>query len=213
MASFNIIGFSTTTQVLNVGELGVITPGSTLVVYGNYAVGINDFGDLVNLGAIVTTPISVFVSRNGTVTVGAQGSITSTTFNAVGLGGYGGLRQIVNNGAITGYFSGIEWGAIVHGTDIYQVRLVNTGTIIGQTGQGAQIAVEGGATPGLSVIDNSGTISGLTSGLKLDGVTGAGGAFRIVNSGLIEGRSGAAITQGFGPSLTIDIVNSGRILS
>ncbi|WP_217900546.1 hypothetical protein, partial [Maliponia aquimaris] len=212
MASFNIIGFSTTQQFLGTNELGVVTTGSTLVVPGQ-AVDIGNFSDLVSLGAIVTRSTSVSVSQNGTVTVGAQGSITSTIGYAIGLGGLDGFKQVVNNGAITGYSSGMDWGGFGVTANIYQVRLVNTGTIIGQTDQGARIAVEGGATPGLSVIDNSGILSGLAAGLVLDGLLGAGGAFRIVNSGLIEGRSGAAITQGFGPSLTIDIVNSGRILS
>lgn len=205
MASFNITGFSTASQTLGSGELGYIDLDASLVVSSGNAVDVNDGGDLVNLGAIVARSTATSLDAGGSIRVGAFGSINSTEGDGIDLSGVDGHRYIVNEGSINGYSDGMAWSSIAHNGSLYEVSLVNTGTIIGQTGRGVNIATESGG--GSSSIQNSGTIIGAVFGLDLDSVQGAAGAASVMNSGLISGA------EAIDSRVVLELVNTGQIIS
>lgn len=154
------------------------------------------------------------ITNNGSITGGAS----TGAGGGLGVNLFGGGVAFINNGTITGGDGATSGG---HGLQVRQVStIVNTGTIQGGNGatvDGGMGVDLGGPGGSASSLTNSGIIrgaagpnNGVGTSIGGVGVLVRVGTNPIVNSGLIEGTSTAAI-WGNGATVSLDIVNSGTI--
>lgn len=106
MASFFITGNSTVAQTLAAGDNGFVAASGTLYTETATAVTITGSSSLTVLGTVATAEATAAIRTSGTVEtidiiVGAQGSILSTTTDAVRLAVSGDL-DLLNEGLIFG---------------------------------------------------------------------------------------------------------------
>ncbi len=164
MPNFTITSFSTTDRSLTGGELGVVTKDGELVVTD--AAPVTMTGNSAN-----------YVSVNGTIQ-----AISTVTYSAFDMSGYGGYFRFGQDATITSVTGRGIFGQV---TDVFS--LDNAGTILGGTA-GISVNETDGAIIGS--ISNSGTIQSSAVGIYL--ATGSTTA-RIVNTGTIIGTNNDGI--------------------
>ncbi|WP_245472121.1 autotransporter outer membrane beta-barrel domain-containing protein [Rhizobium jaguaris] len=161
------------------------------------------------------------VTFSGTLTAANAGAAATT---AGQIGAVVSATKFTNDGSIRGGDGGGGGGALASGGAGVRVlsgsSLTNNGTIVGgdstSVGGGAGVAY-GNVIGGPNTILNTGTIRGGNGPGNGTGAAGAGisaqgaTAGQIVNSGMIEGGTGAVAIAASTATLSLNIVNSGTI--
>jgi hypothetical protein len=195
MASFFITGSSTTAQTLAAGQNGFVATNATLYTETATAVTITGAASLAVMGTVATAEASAAVRTSGTVaafqmTVGAQGTVLSTTTDAIRLSVAGDM-ELTNAGTISGGTGVYVDGNATFGTATIQ----NSGTILSNRADAfsgvAAIYLDTQVDDGY--ITNSGRIQALdqTYAIVVKCVLGT----TIVNTGEILGSSFAIFSD------------------
>jgi hypothetical protein len=224
MASFFITSSSTTAQTLNAGENGFIGVNGTLYTETATAVnigsvggdhGLNVQGTLATATGVATVRTSNSTSANIDIVVGALGSITSTTTDAIrvsvtqtfdlrnaglisgddtavfvqGVAVGSQTATILNSGTISAVLVGVNSGA-----DITRLDVINEGTMSSRVDAIFAARVLSLANTGdifgeveadFADIRNAGTITGQVTGNGSSG--GFGSDLVVINSATING--------------------------
>jgi len=212
MPSFSIFGNDTTAKTLSSGQNGFVGVNGALYTETATAVTISGSSSLIVLGTVATAEAAAAVATSATVntfdlTVGAQGTILSSTTDAMRLAIADNVTMN-NAGLISGRFAVYLTGT-ASATDTTSAYINNSGTILG-TGRPDDSSPSGAMTFTASIdhadIVNSGTISG---GHLLTAIHHRGETLLVQNSGKILASSGIAyaiVTEG-----SLDLINTGEI--
>ena len=195
MASFTISTLSTTTQILDAGELGVITGTGVLT---NAAAGVylnGDFSALYNLGQIISGNGNGVAGLAANTRLTNSGTISSSNSGVFNASSDAGIFALNNSGLIEGTAGSAAGVRLSSGG----ARITNSGTI--QSGQNIGIDISLGTTAEENRIVNSGVI---IAGGNIAILTSSD-ADRVVNSGQIIGD----LNLGAGVNV---VVNGGSIL-
>jgi outer membrane autotransporter protein len=207
------------TVVNNAG--GTITGSPVAIFTGMQPVSITNFGTITGSGT------AIVINGGGTVTNEASGSITSTSNQAIQVTTSSGMVNISNSGTISSSFGGVGFGNAAGGTVTNNASGIIQATGINSLGISSD-------SMGLVTVINSGTISGVTSGIQFVfagsvtnnaggfiGQTGAngsgiffgnGGSVTNNTSGIIQGTGANSIGIASAPTGNmLKIVNSGTI--
>jgi Ca2+-binding RTX toxin-like protein len=181
MASFNINTLSTTQQILNNGEAGIIGPQGSLQVF-SFPVIMNGGSTLLVDGSILgfgngvdannATSVTFYVGPNGSIQTNGHGLIANVTTST----------QIINHGSIIGSLSALELTADASATQPINHNVINTGLLSSITNGAVILEI---ANLGFIEFTNSGVISSTNRGIDNSATGASGGLSLFRNTGEI----------------------------
>ena len=196
-----LVGLAVGTQVTNSGTIaGESNDGVRLIGGGAVA----NTGTISGAGALGADGVSMFryeeqaaEDYSASVTNGVDAVITGDRFGIILSGG----GAVDNAGTISGEVGGIQIQSQFDGEVAGLAgTLTNSGAIAGVTGSGVKFAAGLDAV----VVENSGTITGATTGLT----HGTAGTMELTNTGVIAGGMDGVESDADG---AVTVVNTGAI--